>query len=271
MDLSIIIVSYNTRKLTLDAIKSVIKDTSIKKKEIIVVDNGSTDRSNEAVRNFQFTIPNLRLIENNNNLGFSKANNQGIRIAKGKYILLLNSDTRVKKGSFKKLLDFAKKHPDAGVVGARLLNKDGSIQESCFNFPTIKCAINQYWLHKGSSLAKYTPKDKRPVEVDSVIGAAFLITPKALKKLGGLDERYFFYYEDLAYCREVRKKGLKVYYLPSAKVIHYHGASGKKSVESDNQWRRLIPSSKIYHGLFGHYVFNFILWSGQKWQKLTRN
>ncbi|MCH7641195.1 glycosyltransferase family 2 protein [Patescibacteria group bacterium] len=269
MDLSIIIVSYNTKKLTLDCIKSVINEGSGLKKEIIVVDNGSKDGSTKEIEEYSRQTT-LRLIKNRTNLGFSKANNQGIKSAKGKYILLLNSDTKVKKEVLGKLVKFAEKTPDVGVVGARLLNEDGTLQGSCFHFPTIKNAIREYFLGKKGLFDKFAPGGEKPVEVEALVGAAFLITPKALEEVGPLDERYFFYMEDLDYCRRVWRAGLKVYYLPEAEVFHYHGASGKHIADPENQWRRQIPSSKIYHGLFKHYLLTAVLWSGQKWQRLFK-
>jgi GT2 family glycosyltransferase len=123
-------------------------------------------------------------------------------------------------------------------------------------------------LGKKGAFELFVPKGDKPVEVDAVVGASFLITPMARKKVGLLDERYFMYFEDLDYCRRVNKLGLKVYYLPSAKIIHYHGASGKKIVKPAFQWKRLIPSSKIYHGALTHYLINFIIWLGQKIKKI---
>ena len=269
VDLSIIIVSYNTKKLTLDCIKSVEKENSSLKKEIIVVDNGSKDGSVAALGELKKNGL-IKLVENDENLGFSKANNQGIDKADGRYLLLLNSDTKVKKGAFRKLIRFAKEATDAGVVGARLLNTDGSLQASCLHFPTIKNAILEYWFGKKGLLEKYAPHGKKPVEVDALVGAAFLITPQAKDTVGVLDERYFFYFEDIDYCRRVWRSGLKVYYLPEAEVIHYHGESGKALADEKTQWRRLIPSSKIYHGLFKHYLITAILWSSQKWQKFLK-
>ncbi len=270
MDLSIIIVSYNTKKLTLEAVSSVYEEGSDIEKEVIVVDNNSQDGSTEALRKFLGGQRSFRLIENKDNLGFAKANNQGIRQSKGEYVLLLNSDTIVKKGTLGKLIKFAQSKADAGVVGPRLLNKDGSIQESCFHFPSVRGAILEYWFGRKRCFAKYAPKGKAPVYVDAVVGAAFLITPKALKKVGLLDERYFFYFEDIDYCRRVWKAGLTVYYYPGAEIIHLGGASGKKIAEKSYQWRRLIPSSKIYHGIIKHYLLTSTLWLGQKWKKLLR-
>lgn len=268
VDLSVIIVSFNTKKLTLDSINSVLNEGSSIKREIIVVDNNSHDGSKEALRKVADTKKGVSLIENKDNVGFAKANNQAIKKAKGEYIFLLNSDTVVKKNSLKALIDFTKSKEDAGVVGARLLNKDGSIQESCVHFPTIKNALKEYFLGEKGLFNKYAPKGKSAQVVDALVGAAFLITPKALSEVGLLDERYFFYFEDIDYCRKVKKKGLKVYYFPKSEIYHYHGASGKKIADEENQWRRLVPSSKIYHGQVKHYLLTFILWLGQKWQKI---
>lgn len=268
--LSIIIVGHNNRNLIVDLTRSIQNEGSSVKREIIVVDNASTDGSQSAVKKLQGSVPNLHLIENKENLGFAKANNQGIKQAQGEHVLLLNSDTIVKKGSLGKLLSFAKKKKDAGVVGPKLLNKDGSLQASCFRFPTIKNAIKEYWLGKTGLFEKYAPKGEKPSLVDAVVGAAFLMTPAALKKVGVLDEKYFAYFEDIDYCRNVWRKGLKVYYYPEAEIIHYHGATFKKMAKKENQWRKLIPGSKIYHGLLKHYILFMIMWLGQKRQKFFR-
>ena len=258
--ISVIIVNYNTKKLVEDCIVSVKKNTSIPF-EIIVVENSSQEG---------FTLPtkDFRLIVNKENLGFAKAVNQGIEASHGKYILLLNSDTLIRKGAIDKLAGFAEKTPDAGVVGAKLLNKDGSVQASCFNFPGIAGALKQYWFGEKGHYDKFAPSGISPVGVDAIVGAAFLITPQALKKAGKLDPRYFMYFEDLDYCRKVKKAGLKTYYLPRAEIVHYHGESGKGIAGKSNQWRRLIPSSKIYHGRLKHFLLTAIMWLGQR---LNRN
>jgi GT2 family glycosyltransferase len=266
-DVSVIIVSYNTRLLTENAIKSVLKEGSKIEKETIVVDNGSTDGSGKMLRNYE-KKGKIKLIENEGNLGFAKANNQAIKIARGRHKFLLNSDTIVKKGSIGVLIEFVQNHPDAGVIGSRLYNGDGSLQGSCQHFPTVANAIREYWFGKDGLFEKYAPKGSKPVEVESVVGAAFFISQKAIEKVGMLDERYFFYFEDIDYCRKVKKANLKVYYLPRSEIVHYHGVSGRKVADQANQWRRLIPSSKIYHGLLKHYLITFVLWTGQKWQNL---
>jgi GT2 family glycosyltransferase len=241
MDLTIIIVNFKTPLTTKACVDSIKKYPPEAPYEIIVIDNSQ------------------------DNVGFAAGNNKGIKKAKGKYILLLNSDTLVKEGSINKLLEFAEKHRDAGAVVPKLLNPDGSAQPSVFKFPTIWRAVRQYWFGEKGLLEKYVP-DKEVVEM--AVMAAFLITPACLKKVGLLNEKYFMYFEDFDYARRIKKADLKIYYLSDSEVVHHHGASGKDIADIKNQWRRLIPSSKIYHGLIGHYLINSIIYLGQKWQKL---
>lgn len=263
IDVSVIIVSYNTKKLTLRCIKSVLDEGSDLKKEIIVIDNASSDGTKGEIRKIK---NRCLIIENDKNLGFAKACNLGIKSAKGKYILLLNSDTRVKKQTIKKLVDFANNNK-LGAVGPKLLNPDGTVQASVFRQPTVKRAFRQYFLNDHKLLDKYAPGEKKPVCVEVLVMAAFLISPEAKEKVGLLNEKYFMYFEDLDYCKRILEKGLKIYYLPFAEVIHHHGASAGKSRD---QWRILKASSLKYHGAFGHYLFNIILWFGQKWQKFSK-
>ncbi len=271
IELSIIIVNLNTKDLTVGCIRSIEKEAKDLSFEVLLTDNGSNDGSVEALKGItkeKYWKDRFTLILNDNNTGYAKANNQGIRRAKGKYILLLNNDTVVHKDALQNLLKFARATPDAGVVGSRLLNIDGSLQMSCYHFPTITSAIKEYWFGKKGLFEKFAPKGELPVTVDSVVGAAFLITPEAKKRVGILDERYFAYFEDIDYCRQTWKKGLKVYYLPDSVITHYHGATFKKLANESERWKKLIPSSKVYHGLLKHYLINAILWAGQKWQKL---
>jgi len=260
VDLSIIIVSYNTKNLTLQCIKSIEKYPPKIKYEIIVIDNGSQDGSVDVLTK----IKNIKLIKNKTNLGFAKANNIGIKASSGNNILLLNSDTQVTKSAIQKLYDFAVNTDNAGVVGSKLLNPDKSVQSSVFPEQSLLNAFKAYWLGKKKTFEKYAPSGDLPVKVNSIVGAVFFITQKALKKVGKLNEKYFMYFEDFDFCREVEKRGLGVYYLPDSEIIHHHGASGKDIKDSDNQWRRLIASSKTYHGIVKHYLLFLIVWSGQK-------
>ena len=243
MKLLVIIVSYNTKDITLSCINSVEK-YSPQDTRIIVVDNNSTDGSPEALNK-----TSIILINNDQNLGFSKAVNQGIKLSKGEYVLILNSDTKVKRDSINRLIEFAENNGDCGAVGPKLLNSNNSVQASSFNFPTIWGAIQEYWLGIKGKHSKFVPPGVNPVQVESLVMACLLITPQAIKKVGLLDEKFFMYYEDIDYCKRIRKAGLRVYYLPEAEVIHYHGVSGKDLASTSDQWRRLITSSKKYNGL----------------------
>lgn len=262
MKLSIIIVNYNTNDLTKACVASIKNSQTKSSYEIIIVDNASNPAPKQS--------SDYQLIKNNENLGFSKANNIGLKASRGEYKLLLNSDTEVEKGAIDELINFAESNPDAGVVGPKLLNKDGTLQASCFNFPTVFRAIRQYWFGEKGLLDKFFPKGNLAQVVDSVVGAAMLITPRAIKKVGFLDEKYFMYFEDIDYCKKIKAAGLKVYYLPSSGVTHLHGESGKDLAKKEDQWRRLVPSSKIYHGIVKHVLISFIILTGQKWQKFSK-
>ena len=282
MDLSIIIVSFNTKKLLGECLKSLIvnkQSLSLRDgkwqmvdSEVIVVDNASEDGSSLMVGK---DFPQVKLIENQENLGYAAANNQALRQvstpsstrgAQGKDCLLLNPDTRVKPGSLELLIQFARKHPEVGIVGAKLVNPDGSVQPSVYHFPTLWRAIREYWFGQKNVYEKYAPKGKKPVEVEAVTGAAMLIPRKTIEKIGLLDEKYFMYFEDLDYCRRVRGAGFKAYYLPEAEILHYHGQSAVRVGSKAYQY--LVQSSKIYNGLIKYYLLFLILWIGQKWQKI---
>lgn len=258
---AIIIVNYNTKTLLRQCLRSITNY------EIIVVDNGSTDGSQECLKRIKESKnQRIKVLFNKENLGFAKAVNQALRQAQGEYILLLNPDIKVKKNALKKLIKFAKNHPEAGIIGARLLNPDGTTQGSCFPKLSIANAIKEFWLGQKGVFEKYAPRTQKPVEVEAVVGACMLIAKKVIEKVGFFDERYFLYFEDLDYCRRVKKSGWKVYYLPEAEFIHDHGAAGKDLPVSD--W--LKNSSKIYHGKVKYYLLTFIIWLGQKWQRLFK-
>lgn len=255
---SIIIPSFNTKAVTLRCIQSVVENTTIPY-EIVVIDNASTDGTVEAVKQLKIENWKLKIFCNSKNMGFAKAVNQGITAAKGKYILLLNSDVFTKKGSIEKMIEFAQITPDCGVVGGKLVFANGEVQRSVMVFPTLGQSIKKYWLEK-----KDQDLPDVVTAVDAVVGAAFLITPKARKTVGLMDERYFMYFEDLDYCRRVKQAGLTTYYLPESEFTHLHGASGKNLAENEKQWRRLIPSSQIYHGKIRHYLITLVIWISQK-------
>jgi len=259
---SIIIPSFNTKEVTLRCIKTIVENTEISY-EVILVDNASTDGTVEAVKLLKIENCKLKIFCNSKNMGFARAVNQGIKIAKGEYVLLLNSDVFVKKGSIEKMVEFAQKTSGCGVVGGKLVFGSGEIQYSVMVFPTLWQTICKYWFGKNDPVLP-----REVAVVDAVVGAAFLVSPKAKDIVGLMDERYFMYFEDLDYCRRVKRAGLATYYLPDAEFTHLHGESGKNLAGASDQWRRLIPSSQIYHGRFKHYLITLVIWTSQKVRKL---
>ncbi len=263
--LSIIIPTWNTSTTTLKCVQSLKKYLKNFSYEIIIVDNASTDKTEEIFKKEKGIV----YIKNKTNLGFGKANNIGAKKAKGEYLFFLNSDMIAIDDSLVDMFEYLKNNPKIGLIGPKFLNTDKTPQGSIFPPQTALNAFKEYWLMQ-KTYSKYFPKTNKPTEVYSLSGGAMLIPKKIFKEVGGWDKRYFMYFEDLELCRQLRKHGYKIYYFPRCQFIHRHGASGKKLADSQNQWRRLIPSSKIYHGTFNHYLLNFIIWSGQKWQKLIR-
>ncbi len=268
MSLSIIIVNYNTRELLRNCLKAISQglrpnaEGLMQNTEIIIVDNGSTDASREYLEQLKAKSSQLKTIFNNRNLGFAKAVNQGIKKSTGDYLLLLNTDTQLTAGSIQSLIKFSKKNNQTAIVAPQLLNPDGSIQPSCFKLPTIIGAFKKYWLGKETAFGKYAPKTQKPVVVEAAVAAVWLLPSSTINQVGLFDEKYFMYFEDLDYCRRVKKAGLKIYYFPQSKVVHLHGASGKNLGAKPNHW--LIESSKEYHGLINHYLLNLTIRIGQK-------
>lgn len=259
MELSIVIVTWNTADTTLKCIRSIKKKLINFNYEIIVVDNASADDTVSKLKKEDKVI----VIENKTNLGFGKGNNSGAKIARGKYLLFLNSDMELVDNKLIDMLKFIKLNPKIGLIGPKLLNIDLSPQGSVWPPQTCLNAFKEFWLGQ-KSYSKYVPSSDKSLEVYSLSGGAMLIKHSLFNKIGGWDKRYFMYFEDLELCRQVKKFGYKIYYYPSCRMIHRHGTSGKSLADSANQWRRLIPGSKIYHGFIKHYLLFLITWSGQK-------
>lgn len=237
MELSVVIVSYNTKELLSDCLKSVRVATKGLESEAFVVDNTSRDGTVEMVeKNF----PWVNLIANDKNLGFSKANNQAIKKSRGKYILILNPDTRVMPDTFTKMINFMDKNPQVGVSTCRLEFPDGKPDIDCRrHFPTPWRAFTHFSgiakIFKGSKIFDqynygYLP-DTKEHEIDACVGAFMMVPKKAIDKVGLFDEEFFFYGEDLDWCFRFKEAGYKIVYTPITKVIHYKGASSgiKKS------------------------------------------
>ena len=243
MDLSIIIVSWNTKELLLSCVKSVFEGGQGISREVIVVDNGSQDGSRQEVKKI---FPFVRLVENERNLGFAKGVNQGLEIASGRYVLLLNPDTRMKQGAIERLMSFMDVHPDTGVAGAQLLNPDGSKQNSIANFPSLATELLNKSLLRRLFPKWFPGKEKNysePVEVNSVIGACMMVRREALDQVGLLDEDYFLFLEETDWCYRMKKGGWKIFHVPQAEVFHLQG----KSAEADKKRARVEYFRSRYH------------------------
>ncbi len=235
MDISVIIVNYNVRRFLENAISSVMKSAEGLQAEIIVVDNASDDGSVEMVRT---TFPTVQVIANSENLGFAKANNLGLKRAKGKHLLLLNPDTILQEDTIHEMIGFIAKHPDAGLAGCKILNPDGSFQLSCRRgFPTPWVSFTKVFglssLFPGSKLfGRYNLTYLNPDEsyvVDAISGSFMMLTRRSYDLVGGLDESFFMYGEDLDYCYRIQKAGLRVYYVHTTQIIHFKGESTQRS------------------------------------------
>ncbi|GAE26274.1 dTDP-Rha:A-D-GlcNAc-diphosphoryl polyprenol, A-3-L-rhamnosyl transferase WbbL [Halalkalibacter wakoensis JCM 9140] len=234
MDLSIIIVNYNTKKLTIEAIQSIYSSQTKYTFEIILVDNASSDGTIEAV---QERFPQVRCIQNKENEGFSKANNIGLKVAKGRYLLLLNSDTVVQEDTFDVMLEFMDNHPSVGASGCKVVLPDGSLDKACRRgFPTPAASFYYF-----TRLAKLFPNSSRfnqyhmghldendDYPVDCLVGAFMLVRREIINDVGLLDEEYFMYGEDIDWCYRIKEAGWDNYYYPKTSIIHYKGASSRR-------------------------------------------
>lgn len=235
LQVSVIIVNFNVREFLHHALVSLQKAMKGIKGEIIVVDNASDDGSVEMIRR---RFPSVTLIANKINLGFAKANNLGLKKAKGKHLLLINPDTLVQEDTLRVMVKFFEDNPDVGLAGCKILNPDGSFQLPCRrSFPTPWVAFT-----KMSGFSALFPNTRlfgrynltylnpdETYEIDAVSGSFMMLRREAYEKVGGLDEDFFMYGEDLDWCYRIQQAGWKNYYVHSTKIIHYKGESTKRS------------------------------------------
>ena len=227
---SFIIVNWNTCRLLLNCLHSIQQTIIDYTYEVIVVDNGSTDESVQEVKK-QFGSQ-VVVIENAESRGFARANNQALRIARGRFIVLLNSDVVLKKGCIKALISFLAATPSVAIAGPRMVNSDGTLQNSYDNFPTLMTELLNKSLLRTLFPSQYSgknPSATSPFEVDSVIGACMAIRGEAIHRTGTLDEDYFFFLEETDWCFRMRKAGWKIFHYPQAEVIHMQGQSKRRS------------------------------------------
>ncbi len=231
-DVSIVIVSFNTRDLLAACLRSITSTVRDHSYEILVADNKSRD---DSVAMVQRDWPAVRIIELGANLGFARANNSAIRLATGRSVLLLNSDAEVQPGAIDTLLAFLDARPDAGVVAPVLLNTDLTDQGTARSFPSpanvlfgrksplTRAFPSNPWSRK-YLIGRHRPGDE-PFQVDWVSGACMLVRREAFERAGLLDEGFFMYWEDADWCRRIGRAGFGVYCVPRARVVHHEGGS----------------------------------------------
>lgn len=266
MSLSIIIVNWNAKKYISECLQSIIHQKTNHEIEIIVVENASSDGSQELIRK---RFPNVKLICNKENLGFAKANNIGIKNSSGKYIALINSDVKVLDGCIDQMLVYMNKHPEIGMLGPQIVDSNGKVQRSYMGFPTIWNTVC-----RAMALDSLFPESKlfggllmtciEPItirNVDIINGCFWIVRREALNQVGLLDDRFFMYGEDKDWCKRFWDTGWKITYFPEAKAIHYGGASSSNAPirfyiamqRSDLQyWQK-------HHGSLSQRLYIFIL------------
>lgn len=265
LDLSLVIVNWNTRSLLEQCLTSVWEDMSTSegfRVETFVVDNASTDGSAPMVR---ARFPQMKLIENQDNAGFARANNQAIRESQGRYVLLLNPDTKVRPGALKALIRFMDAHPDAGAAGSRLLNPNGTLQRSAHPLPTLSRELwrlfhlDVLWPYSCYRMDRWD--ENEPREVGVAKGACLILRREALAQVGLLDESYFIYSEEVDLCYRLRQAGWRVYWVPQAVVVHYGGQSTRQVAAE--MFIRLYQGKLCYfrkhYGWWGGWAYKLIL------------
>jgi N-acetylglucosaminyl-diphospho-decaprenol L-rhamnosyltransferase len=246
VDLTVIIVSWNVRDLLHRCLHSLVAEARPSGQElslwvgdslveIVVVDNASADGSVGMIRD---EFPEIRLVVNDENRGFTAANNQGLALGRGRQLLLLNPDTEVLGDALPTMLRYVDAHPAVGALGPRLRYPDGSLQSSRRRFPTfatalVESTVVQEWWGDNRILRRYymadTPDDAiQPV--DWVVGACLLVRREAYEQVGGLDEGFFMYSEEMDWCHRIKDAGWEVVYLPTATVVHHEGKSSEQVV-----------------------------------------
>jgi GT2 family glycosyltransferase len=243
--LSIVIVNWNTRDLLQQCLESIVASQPAFSYEVWVVDNASQDGSVAMVRTL---FPWVRLIVNEKNVGFAQANNQAIRASRGAFVLLLNPDTQVMTLALDEMVRFLQENRHVGAVGSRILNPDGTLQPSCYPFPTL---AREAWrlfhldrLHPFGvyDMAAWDVTTPRPVE--ALMGAALMVRREALDQVGLLDEDYFMYTEEIDLCYRLHRGGWALYWLPQARIVHYGGQSTRQV--RDAMFLRLYESKVLF-------------------------
>jgi GT2 family glycosyltransferase len=256
MKLSIVILCWNDLKVIPDCLRSIYATTRSTEFEVIVSDNGSTDGSIQFIRE---KYPQVRILENGRNLRFAKANNVGIGACKGEYILILNPDTIIHEGTLDAMTMFADRHPECGAFGCRVLNADGSYQESARPFVAPRREwITALYLRPLGYLGSWFWSDTyfgwrgdTERQVDWVTGCFIYARAELLRRIGGFDQQFFYYYEDMDLCRQIWKSGRTIIYTPAVSITHLKGQSTNQRLPPvafalDSQVTRYLYYYKYY-------------------------
>lgn len=272
-DLSIIIVSWNVKALLADCLRSVAAGSGEIAVETIVVDGASADGSADMVAQ-QF--PWVKLIACDQNVGFPRGNNIGMEQAAGRHILLLNPDTELVGDALKVLVAYLDQHAEVGGVGPMLLNPDGSVQSSRRRFPTLMTGLlESTWLAPlgPGVMRRYYAQDLPDdveADIDWVVGACLMVPRQVAAQVGGMDEAYFMYSEELDWCRRIKDAGWKVRYLPAAQVVHHEGKSSEQAVTARhiNFQRAKLRYFYKYHGRLKGWILRVVLLKNYAFQLL---
>lgn len=260
-DLSIIILSHKSKDHLAVLLPSVFASRTKYSYEVIVVDNGSNDGTLEWL---QGQLKDLKIIENKNT-GFATGNNIGIKQSLGKYILLLNPDTKIEQDTLETMLDFMEQHPDVGISGCKLIKADGALDLACRRrFPNPTNSFKRLFLKDNRDYNYSNIDENQSMEVDSVVGAFLLIRRSVVDKIGLLDENFFMYGEDLDWCWRSREAGFKVWYYPKTSILHYKAESSSKTPMRTLKWHRdamLIFYKKHYWQKYS-VLFNCMVVAG---------
>ncbi|MBU1131155.1 glycosyltransferase family 2 protein [Patescibacteria group bacterium] len=237
IDLTVIIVGWKVKDSLKNCLVSIFQETSKINLEVIVVDNASCDETVEMVAE---DFPKVALISNLHNRGFARAVNQGLKQARGRYVLLLNPDTIIVDQALDRMAAFMDSRPEAGIAGCRLLNGDKSLQPSVRKFPSFWGQLAMMFkLHHLIKLNSYLMTGfnyQKEGEVDQVMGAFFMINRKVMETIGLFDEQYHLWFEEVDYCFRAKKHGFKVIYTPQAQIIHLGGQSFAQTYRIKSQW-----------------------------------
>jgi len=259
---TVVVVTRNTCALTCAALRSVFEAQDGFGKAVVVVDNGSTDDTPATVAR---EFPTVKVVRSETNLGFARANNLGAKDMSGEFLLLLNSDARLKPDTLAETVKWIRAHPECGIAGAQLLNPDGSRQNSIANLPSLATELLNKSLLRRLFPRRFPGKEQQftqPIEVESVIGAFMLIRGGVWRELGGFDERYFFFLEETDFCRAARERGWKVYHLPQAQAWHGQGQSGRQAPVAARieYWRSRYLYFRKNSGLLANGMLRIGLW-----------